>query len=44
MYEFAIEIYTQVAVAAVPIAFVFAVGNLILHTVFSAAFKGRLTL
>lgn len=37
-----LTIYAQIAAYAVPIAFAFGLGNVILNTFFSAAFGGRL--
>lgn len=42
MAEWAIETYTQVVVIALPVAIVFRFGNLIVTTILSAAFGGRL--
>lgn len=42
MVDFAIEIYTDVVVMALPIAIVFAFGNLIVNTFMRVAFGGKL--
>lgn len=42
MVEVAVDIYSQVALAAVPIAIVFEVGNLLVGTFLRVAFGGRL--
>lgn len=40
----AIELYTMVITAALPYALAFAVGDLIVGTLFTAAFTGKLVL
>ena len=42
MVEVAVDIYSQVVLAAVPIAIVFEVGNLLVGTFLRVAFGGRL--
>lgn len=42
MVEMAVDLYSQVALAAVPIAVVFELGNLIVGTFLRVAFGGRL--
>lgn len=42
MYEWAIEIYTQIIELALPIAIVFAFGNLIVGSFMRVAFGGKL--
>ena len=42
MVEFAIEVYTEVVAMALPIAIVFAFGNLIVTTFMRVAFGGKL--
>ena len=42
MGEVAVEIYTQVMLAAIPVAVVFEFGNLIVGTFMRAAFGGKL--
>ncbi len=42
MVDVAVDLYTQVAVYAVPIAVVFELGNLIVGTFLRVAFGGRL--
>ena len=41
MVEFAIDLYTKIAEAALPIAIVFEVCNLLVSTFLRAAFGGR---
>ena len=42
MARFAIDIYTEILELALPFAFVFGMCNLIVNTVLSVAFGGRL--
>lgn len=42
MVEFAIETYTQIVQCALPVAIVFALGNLIVGTFMRVAFGGKL--
>lgn len=42
MVEFAIETYTQIVQYALPVAIVFALGNLIVGTFMRVAFGGKL--
>lgn len=42
MVEMAVDLYSQVALAAVPIAVVFELGNLMVGTFLRVAFGGRL--
>lgn len=42
MVEMAVDLYSQVALAAVPIAVVFELGNLLVGTFLRTAFGGRL--
>lgn len=42
MVEMAVDLYSQVALAAVPIAVVFELGNLLVGTFLRSAFGGRL--
>lgn len=42
MVEFALNLYTQIAEVAVPVAVVFEVGNLIVSTMLRVGFGGRL--
>lgn len=42
MYELAVSLLTDVMTAAIPIAIVFELGNLIVGTFMRAAFGGRL--
>lgn len=42
MYQWAIDIYAQILEPSLPIAIVFAVGNLIVGTFMRVAFGGRL--
>lgn len=42
MVEMAVDLYSQVALAAVPIAVVFELGNLLVGTFLRVAFGGRL--
>lgn len=42
MVEMAVDLYSQVAMAAVPIAVVFELGNLLVGTFLRVAFGGRL--
>lgn len=42
LMQWAIQMYTQIAVYAVPIAFAFGMCNVIVNTFFSAAFGGRM--
>ena len=40
--QFALDVYQQILEAAIPIAFVFGMGNVIVNTFLSAAFGGRM--
>lgn len=42
--DFAVSVYTQIIEYAIPIAFVFGMGNAIVNTMLSAAFGGRMRL
>ena len=42
LFRMGLEIYATIAAYAVPIAFAFGMGNVIINTFFSAAFGGRL--
>ena len=42
MVQFAIDMYSQILVIALPVAVVFELGNLFVGTVLRAAFGGRL--
>lgn len=42
MQELALQLYTEVAEIAVPVAVVFSVGNLIVNTFLRVAFGGKL--
>lgn len=42
MVDVAVDLYTQIAIYAVPIAIVFELGNLIVGTFMRVAFGGRL--
>ena len=42
MARFAIDLYTDIAVLAVPFAFTFGICNVIVNTFLSVAFGGRL--
>lgn len=44
LMSFAIELYVKILEGALPIAFVFGLGNVIVNTFLSCAFGGRLTL
>lgn len=40
--QFALDVYGQIVECAIPVAFVFGMGNLIVNTFLSVAFGGRL--
>lgn len=42
LFRLGLEIYEQIALYAVPIAFAIGLGNVIVNTFFSVAFGGRL--
>lgn len=42
LMQWAIELYSQIAVYAVPVAFAFGMCNVIVNTFFSAAFGGKM--
>lgn len=42
MQNLAVEIYTNIALIAVPFAIVFEIGNLCISTLLNAVFSGRL--